>query len=1047
MSNRGKAMKTKKRSKKILNEMPKKPMATPKDNSPSISVCMIVKDEEQFLEACLQSVKNVADEIIIIDTGSNDNTVNIAKKYTDKIYFHPWKDSFSEARNHYFEYATGDWIFQIDADEELVKDDVPLLLEAVKNPRIDAVMVQIVSQLNRGQSEARHNVERLFRNNGKIHYEGRVHNRLVGFKTPQIYPIHIVHYGYDLNDKELSEKKQKRRITLLKMDINDQPENPLPYHYLSCCYLPSGLFNETLEVGLRAIELANKANNENPIFLWTRYNLAMAYYKLKEYENAKSIALSAIAINKRHLDSYYILTMTSFDQLTWPEVIKYGNKYLHLIEQMKSNPEEFGTVVANSINESWNILVLKGIAYFETGKLADSKDSFQSAVSHAANPFHVLRAIGIFYYNKHSLHEAREYLKKAFDANKEDKSVKDLLDKIASEKQKKQTISCCMIVKNEEQFLEKCLSSVKDYVDEIIVVDTGSTDSTVEIAGKFTDKIYFHPWENSFSIARNQALQYATGDWIFQIDADEELMPGSGEKLRQVTRSVIDEDIIYVKIFCSYSNGSKLSLHNFQRLFRNNGIIHYEGSVHNRVIGGVKPLFSELELWHYGYDVEEKKAQEKFNRTTTLLKDEIDKDPENPLHHHYLSASYAARSMFKEALNEARKAILLADIQNSRHPFYSWTHFIASMSAYRLGSIEEARENATRALTKYPEHMDSSYILSVVAADKGEWDEVIRHGKTFLELLKRYQKNPEQSGLMINNTMNEGPDVQMVMGHAFHALNSRKQMNKHYAKAHDIANDKWRISWNIGSYHIDKSGDLELARHFLNLAAKEAPDEHDAWYMLAKLNKKCGLKNDEQNCLEKVIRIGTGQSFVYDRILSLYITEDLPDKAREFIQNHGDKIKSSGAMLCKTAVLYMEKGNIESAIKCYLIALEKEPDLFEAWASLGEITSNLNRLEESYTFFKRALEINKTDTEILLGLCYIGARRGDIESVISYCDMLLEKIDLPRDKPIKNIDDLKSILQEIETRLNKKNCSDSIKNIIRSLTPISDTIQNKSTQH
>ena len=84
---------------------------------PHISVCLIVKDEERFLENCLKSIKDIAHEIIIIDTGSRDNTVNIARKYTEKIYFHPWKDSYSEARNHYFEYATGDWIFQIDANE------------------------------------------------------------------------------------------------------------------------------------------------------------------------------------------------------------------------------------------------------------------------------------------------------------------------------------------------------------------------------------------------------------------------------------------------------------------------------------------------------------------------------------------------------------------------------------------------------------------------------------------------------------------------------------------------------------------------------------------------------------------------------------------------------------------------------------------------------------------------------------------------------------------------------------------------------------------
>lgn len=80
-----------------------------------------------------------------------------------------------------------------------------------------------------------------------------------------------------------------------------------------------------------------------------------------------------------------------------------------------------------------------------------------------------------------------------------------------------------MMVKNEEEMLPRCLNSIKHLIDELIVVDTGSTDKTIEIAESFGAKIYHHPWENNFSKHRNQSLGYATGDWIIQIDADEEL--------------------------------------------------------------------------------------------------------------------------------------------------------------------------------------------------------------------------------------------------------------------------------------------------------------------------------------------------------------------------------------------------------------------------------------------------------------------------------------------------------------------------------------------
>src|SRR4030066_756382 len=98
-----------------------------KTGRPTISACMIVKNEEKFLAQCLKSIKDAVDEIIIVDTGSTDNTVEIAQSFGAKVYHHPWRNSFSEARNHSLSYATCDWILQIDADEALEQSDIPLL--------------------------------------------------------------------------------------------------------------------------------------------------------------------------------------------------------------------------------------------------------------------------------------------------------------------------------------------------------------------------------------------------------------------------------------------------------------------------------------------------------------------------------------------------------------------------------------------------------------------------------------------------------------------------------------------------------------------------------------------------------------------------------------------------------------------------------------------------------------------------------------------------------------------------------------------------------
>lgn len=91
------------------------------------------------------------------------------------------------------------------------------------------------------------------------------------------------------------------------------------------------------------------------------------------------------------------------------------------------------------------------------------------------------------------------------------------------EKSNRCLISVAMITKNEEHNLDRALGSIKPYVDEIIVVDTGSTDKSVEIARKYTDKIYFYEWHDDFSAARNYSLQFPTCEWVLIYDADEEV--------------------------------------------------------------------------------------------------------------------------------------------------------------------------------------------------------------------------------------------------------------------------------------------------------------------------------------------------------------------------------------------------------------------------------------------------------------------------------------------------------------------------------------------
>jgi glycosyltransferase involved in cell wall biosynthesis len=987
---------------------------------PMISVCIIAKDEEKYIGQCLNSIKTIADEIILVDTGSTDRTVKIARRYTDKIYFHTWNHNFSEARNHYLKYATGNWIFQIDADEELVKEDIPAVLRAVQDDSIDAIAIQIVSTASKGRIRAAvHNSERLFRNNGIIHYEGRVHNRVVGMTSSKIYPVRLLHYGYDILEGDVG-KKFDRTVSLLRMDLEDNPDNPATYHYLSCSYLSREMYQETIEYGLKAINLAEVQGNQDMMFLWTYYNLSLAYYKLKNLKMARDMAIYALKKYPDHIDSHFMMIVICFDEKCWKDLIYHADRYVKLVWILNDDPSKFGNLVTCSLNEVWNMHVLLGIAYVELGQAENSQKSFEIAIQSAPEPLIALRAIGIYYYNKNDIAKSLLYLEKARKLNANDETVNQLLGRISAkdeEFEKKPTISCCMIVKNEEAFLEACLESVKDFVDEIIIVDTGSIDNTVDIARKFTNRIYFHPWEGSFSKARNQALQYAGCDWILQIDADEELVEGSGEMMRQTLREAGEADAILLNIISIYSGGRKTARHNFERLFRNNRIIHYESIVHNRVVGQTCTKPSKIELMHYGYNVEEKKSNEKFIRTVELLKRQIQETPDDPMPHHYLGTSYLSKGMHKECVEESTLAIDLAEQQGNTDTIYLSTHHNAAFAFFHLGELKNAREYSLRALKQFPNHLDSLFMMTMLSAEDKQWDDLLRYGLHFLELRDDYENNPEKTGAILNATIREGGNVNLLVGHAYHAQKNNASMDRHYQAAYRMSEDKWQCWWNIGTFHMDRSGDVKLSRQYLDLALKEAPDEPSVWYMLAKWNSKTENDKDEKRCLVRLFELGTQDVLVLNRLAALSLSSEDLTTAKQALDTLMKIDHQNYAGICNSGLLYRRQNDLDRAMEAFSKAIEINPQETVPWLHLGEIALQLGQFDNARLFFERVCNLRKGAIKALLYLCEIELSQDRMVECIHWLDLLLKDLQLKRDRTIHNVEDLSGILHEIHRAL------------------------------
>lgn len=162
------------------------------------------------------------------------------------------------------------------------------------------------------------------------------------------------------------------------------------------------------------------------------------------------------------------------------------------------------------------------------------------------------------------------------------------------------TISLCMIVKNEEQHIARCLDSIAGLVEEIIIVDTGSTDKTVEIVSGYTSKVYFYPWKDDFSEARNESFSKASMDYCMWMDADDILEEKEKDKFLQLKQSLsLDTDIVMMRYNTGFDEAGNPSFSYFrERWIKNSPQYRWVGAVHEVIPPNGSVIYSDIAISH-----------------------------------------------------------------------------------------------------------------------------------------------------------------------------------------------------------------------------------------------------------------------------------------------------------------------------------------------------------------------------------------------------------------------------------------------------------------
>lgn len=515
-----------------------------------------------------------------------------------------------------------------------------------------------------------------------------------------------------------------------------------------------------------------------------------------------------------------------------------------------------------------------------------------------------------------------------------------------------------------------------DVVDEIIIVDTGSTDRTIEIAKQFGAKIFFYKWNNDFSEVRNESLNHATGDWILILDADEKLDPNSKDNLRAILTD--PEDKVHYKLFIrNYLDKDKKEYldHYGIRLFPNYPDVRFVGAIHEQPIlkGSVGLIISKdsILIHHIGYIKDIKEEKQKNQRNIPILKKELEEGIEEMFSFQLFNLGVIVEDI-EESINYFKQSIEKATSYSEENtPPHIYAAYCFLLKQFIITKkVDEAIEFINKALEKIPKiqnYPDFWASVGLIYALKEENEKAIEYLKKALD------------------TYNDESLVTF-------ALFSTKSMGS------------WSTMYNIGILYWKLQQFKEAQNWFLKVLSEDK-NNIPATLAAARVSFNAGNFNKSIDLYKKLIEIDPQNKIlyytelsniylqmnrIYDMIMCQYEIHDL-DIVKKNAYNLASINENSNqlnlAIESYSAIITLMPNEVEALLKralCYHLIGEqqlafndletirikdiKDSDILY---KIGIFYIELGELDLGIESFNRGLEINPEHYDIHLYLAYM----------------------------------------------------------------------------
>ena len=847
---------------------------------PTLSLCMIARDEAPFLKQCLQSAASHVDEIVVVDTGSSDDTVAVAEAAGAIVTPFEWVDDFAAARNVSLQTATRDWVLVLDCDEVVADRDWGRLRGAMRRNRVGGYRLttrnyardphRVGFVASQGEYDEEKDYKgwfpttkvRLFKNDDRIRFEGALHELVEASveragETIDDLGVPVHHYGYVEKERPTAQYAMAARNKALKM----------------------------------------------PDSVAAQYELALALRDDSQLESAEG----AIA------------------------------RCLELLEA--------GTDPGPYVRPSFAYLVAGDLAG-QLSRNADAKRFCAKAIEIDGACFQAMNNLGTIYLREGSLDDAERLYEQARALAPDVPAIEQNLQRVRAKRGEKAAmedggrLTLCMIARDEEERLPRCLESVQGLVDEIVVVDTGSTDRTVEIAESFGATLGYFEWCDNWSAARNESLKLATGDWIIWLDPDDILPREMHPRIREAMARGKGGETAYFFVLDDrgYEPVTCLQL----RLFPNVPGVEFVQPVHEQLTPslaklGIRCEPTDISIIHTGYTTPEvvRAKQEKYHG---IMERWLETHPDD-----YIVRSHVAQT------------------------YYVW------------GDLDKSIENYERIIEDSACNEDHNLIIETTARlflgrclmRKGE-------NRKALEHLLRAQTLDDQYA-MTNLTLGE---CYSRLGDHERALETLEKAETFEEQVTFSAVDPIALRYSIRfsrGQSLEALDRLDAAVYAYEAAAEIDPKRSGALGALSTVLRKLGKREPAVAALDRALEIDPDNAkHVFNRG-TYYLEEGRDEDARSAFDRARDLDPAMHEPYLNLGFLARRAGLADEAEANYRKAATFEAAAFEAHSNLGHLMIDQSRFQDAAEAFDASRAIRPGMLDIDLGLCAARCGMQDTE--------------------------------------------------------------------